>query len=312
MEKRKALSGKSLLDSGKVQSFIFQFSIYVIPITLFCIFWIGINLNSVIMAFQNISTTGERSFAGFANFGSFIAKIVSGDSTLLRTSFLNSLLLFVLNFALSMPLYILFSFYLFKKLPGSRIFVIIVMIPSIVSEFVISLIFKRFVNVVIPGVFNQLWGITVPPLLADPRYTFGTTIFFMIWVSFATSLIVYPNAMRSIPGEIIESASIDGAGFWKEFWYIVFPLIFPTLSTFIVMGVAGIFTTTGPAVAFYQYNAYPEVYTVGYYFIALTMTATDETGYPEMAAGGLVLTIISCPLTFGIKYLMEKLTPETN
>ena len=36
------------------------------------------------------------------------------------------------------------------------------------------------------------------------------TIFYMIWSSFSTSLIVYPNAMNSINPEIIEAAHIDG------------------------------------------------------------------------------------------------------
>ena len=314
MFKQKAGAAKRMSSNGKWQSVLFQISIYAIPLTLFVVFWVGINVNSLIMAFQKISFEGERSFAGFSNFKNFVDKVFARNNsgTLLQTSFKNSFKMFFINFLFSMPLYLLFSFYLFKKLPGNKAFLIIVMIPSIVSEFIISLVFKRFVNVVLPKVFNIYFHTQIPSLLEHPSYTFGTTLFFMIWVSFSTSLIVYPNAMRAISGEIIESSHIDGAGMWKEFWHIILPLISPTLSTFIITGVAGIFLAAGPAVAFYQFNAYPEVYTVGYYYTAMVMNATNETGYPEMAAGGLILTAISCPMTFGVKYFLEKILPETN
>lgn len=294
-------------------SLLFQCSIYAYPLALFAIFWIGTNFNSLIMAFQNIAIDGTRTFAGFTHFVDFFNGIfgVNGNNALLTTSFVNSIKMFLINLAICMPLYLVFSLYLFKKLPGNRAFLIIVMIPSIVSDFVIAIVFKQIVNTVLPNLFGK-FGIDFPELLVDSRYTFGTMLFFMIWLSFSTSLIIYPNAMRAIPDEVLESAQVDGAGMWKEFFYIIFPLIFPTISSFLIMGIAGIFINAGPAVAFFKYGAYSETYTVGYYYIAQVMNAVNETGYPELAAGGIILTIISCPLTFGAKYLFEKISYEEN
>lgn len=295
----------NILQKDKTQSIIFQLAMYLYPLALFAVFWFGTNINSIVMAFQNISMDGTRTWAGFANFGSFINKIVDASSdALLRTSFFNSLKMFFINLCVSMPLYLLFSFYLFKKMPGNRIIMIIIMVPSIISDFMVSMIFKRFINV-LPSVIEGF-----PNLLKDPNYTFGTMLFYMIWVSFATSLIVYPNAMRNISSEILEAGEIDGTTWWTEFWKIIFPLIFPTISTFLITGVSAIFTNIGPAINFYQYGAEPEVYTVGYYYTALVMKATNETGYPELAAGGLILTAITCPLTFGVRWLCDKFTPE--
>ena len=293
-----------------LQSILFQISIYFYPLALFCVFWIGTNTNSIIMAFQNISALdGTRTFAGFDNFVEFFEGMFGqSDNVLLRTSFLNSFKMFFISFFTTMPLYLLFSYYIFKKFTGTRIFMILIMLPSIVSGFIIALVFKRFVNVVFPSVF----GDNFPDLFNDPNYTFGTCLFYMIWLSFSTSLIVYPNAMRSIDPQILESARIDGCGCWREFWSIIFPLIMPTLSTFIVLGVSDIFITSGPIVTFFQFDAPPEVYTFGYYFTAQVKTATNESGYPLMAAGGLILTVLSCPATFLVKWLLEKVTPEVN
>ena len=304
---------KRLKKNANWKSLLFQISIYFYPLLLFCVFWVGTNVNSIVMAFQNISALdGTRSFAGLKNFGDFLNGIFGqSDNALLRTSFINSFKMYFINLSICMPLYLLFSFYMFKKMFGSKIYLIIIMLPSIVSSFIVSLIFKRFVNVVLPDIFSE-FGVEFPVLLQDPQYTFGTMLFYMIWLSFSTSLIVYPNAMRAIDPQILESARIDGAGFWREFWSIIMPLIMPTISTFIVIGVSDIFITSGPLVEFFQWNAYPEVYTFGYYFTAKTMTASNEFEYPLMAAGGLILTLMSTPITFLVKWLLEKVTPEVN
>ena len=41
--------------------------------------------------------------------------------------------------------------------------------------------------------------------------------------------------MQGVPGEIIEAAVIDGAGRWKSFWRIIFPLLSPTTFFLLVM-----------------------------------------------------------------------------
>ena len=104
MFKQKAGAAKKVSSNGKLQSVLFQVSIYAIPLTLFAIFWVGINVNSLIMAFQNISFEGERSFAGLANFKSFIDKVFARNNsgTLLQTSFKNSFKMFFINFLISM------------------------------------------------------------------------------------------------------------------------------------------------------------------------------------------------------------------
>ena len=79
------------------------------------------------------------------------------------------------------------------------------------------------------------------------------------------SLMMYSNAMNEIPDELFESAQIDGLNnMFLELWYIILPMIFPTLSTTLVLGYAGILTQMGPILEFYMYDAPLEVYTMGY------------------------------------------------
>lgn len=303
------MSGKkrSVLTKKELKKYGFILAVFAYPAILFLIFYVGININSILLVFQKIDLGGGKTFAGFDNFAFFFESI--RNNPIVGTSLKNSLLIYVLNLVICMPLYLIFSFYLFKKFFGNRIFRLIVMVPSIVSTFIICLLFKKFVESALPSIANMLGVKDFPMLLSDPKYTFGTMIFYMIWISFSTSLIVYPNAMDSIDGAIYESVRVEGASLLQEFWYIVMPLIYPTISTFLITGVAGIFTAEGPLISFYMYSAPPEVYTFGYYMTSKVMTASNNLDYPYLAAGGLVITLISAPLTYFVKYLLDKNDP---
>lgn len=302
---------KKNINQNKLKTYSFVFFMLIYPMLLFCIFYIGVNLNSIAMAFKSISITGEETFVWFANFGSFIEKLVS-DDTYVRVSFINSIKMYVLCLVISMPLYIFFSYILYKKCFGHRVWRAIVMVPSILSGFIMCLVFKKFATMGIPAMARSLFGAeTFPNLLTDPQYSFGTNIFYMIWTSFSTSLIVYPNAMKEIDDEIIEAAAMDGVdNMFSELYHIILPLIFPTLSTFLITGFAAILSNGGVTATFYMYDAPMEVHNMGYYYWKNVAQSSSFNGYPELAAGGLLMTLIVAPLTILLKTLLEKFGPS--
>lgn len=288
---------------------IFVWSILAYPLLLFVIFYIGVNFNSLIMAFRKFDFDGSVSFAGFSNFAEFFTSVAE-DGSLLNISLINSLKMYFINLIICMPLYIFFSYLLFKKFLFHKGIRAIVLIPQVVSTFVITLLFQKFVNGVLPALFGAFGVEDFPVLLTDPKYSFGTTLFYMIWISFSVSLIVYPNAMNEIPGEVMESAAIDGInGIFQELYHMILPLIFPTLSTFLITGFAGILTATGPILEFYMYSAMPEVYNMGYYFLVKVMKGSETFDYPVLAAGGLVMTLVMAPLTNLLKFFLDKVGP---
>jgi len=287
----------------------FILSVLAYPLLLFLIFYVLINANSVIMAFQQIDVFGEKTFYGIENFRSYLGKMFSGQGSLVAISIKNSLMMYVINLAICMPFYILFSYMLYKRCFLHKSIRFIVMIPQVVSSFVICMIFKNFTGGALPDMMRMLGIRDFPNLLKDVRYMFPTSLFYMIWISFAGSLIVYPNAMKDIDQGVVESAQIDGvSNMFQELFYIILPLIFPTLSTFLVTGFAGIFLNCGPLIEFYLYEADTGIYNMGYYFVSKVMTG-KKMEYPERAAGGLILTAISAPLTYLVKFVLDKIDP---
>jgi putative aldouronate transport system permease protein len=312
-----ALTRKKVKFTYKQTSYIFVFLMLIFPISLFLVFYIGGNFYSFLLAFQKIDIYGNVTWVGFDNFKSFLSKMTdSGD--VLSYGFVNSLEFYAINLCISMPLYIVFSYLIYKKCFLHGTIRAISMVPQIISGFVVSLLFAHFLGS--DGGFAKLceifhWnnGSWFNPLYTKST-AFLTCVFYTIWLSFGTNLIVYPNAMNSISPDIIDSSKIDGVdNMFSDLHYIILPLIFPTIETFLVTGISGIFSATGPLVDFYYTGAPEYVYMVGYYYTIplINPTSNTEMMYPFLSAGGLLMTLVACPLTFGMKWLCDHFGPST-
>jgi len=49
-----------------------------------------------------------------------------------------------------------------------------------------------------------------------------------IWTSTGFAMVVFSAALKSLPGEVLEAALVDGATSWKRFWQIILPMLSPT------------------------------------------------------------------------------------
>lgn len=119
---------------------------------------------------------------------------------------------------------------------------------------------------------------------------------------------MYPNIMATIDKEILEADRIDGCTSLQELWHIIIPMILPTIATFMVTGVAGIFNNMGPNYTFWDTNAPPEATNVGYLIYARVLkNGVAEYGYTS--ALGFCCTLVAFPLTLLVKYIFDKADP---
>ena len=285
---------------------LFIIAILAYPMALFLLMYVYINLNSILLAFKTPSFGNTPSkFAGFTNFKKFF-DLIKSSTGIMNIALKNSLKMYVINFIIGVPVSIIFSYLLFRKVFGHKFLRAAIMIPQVISSMVIALLFKNFVDSALPSLFREWTGNSIF-LLSNDQYAFGTAMFYMIWTSFGTSCIVYSNSMNEIDKEILESAQIDGASnIFQELRYIILPMIFPTLTTFFVTGFATILTATGPMMTFYYTSAKESMYTVGYYYNVKVLTDTSQTSFNMLSAGGLVMTAVMAPLTYLLKHLLEK------
>ncbi len=296
---------------------IFSALILVLPVLQFCIFYIYTHLNMFALAFQRYNYAQGKlgydiDFVWFDNFKTAV-------QTLLNNTYMikNSLIMFACGLIIGLTLQLFFSYYIYKKFWGAGIFKVFLFMPHIISSVVIALLFKYFTEDVYSNVLSQITGTKVEGLFSNIDTRFATLVFYNLWVGLGVKILMFSNAMGNINSSIVESAALDGVTNIKEFWYITFPMIFPTFTTFIITGLSGIFTNQMELYTFFQYDA-GEMATFGYYIYTQTLVSdvipmkNGYLSYSEISALGLLLTCVLVPTTLIVKRLLEKYGPSTD
>ena len=302
-----AVGKRKRMSVGKKRDLIFYIALMALPVLQFIIFYIIVNANSIIIAFKEYDiSAGNSYFVGFANFKAAFEKLFhDGDMvSAIGTSFLS----FIITFGIGTPLAILFSYYIYKKLPMCKLFRVLLFMPSIISAIVMVTIFQIFVESAVPEIVRKLFGKTITGFIENPDTRYGTIMFYNIYISFGVSVLMYSDTMNNIPPEMVEAARMDGATGLREFWHITLPMIFPTFTTFVVVNVASMFVAQFNLYSFFG-GASP-IKTLGYWLYTRTQSAASVADYPMLSAMGLMLTVVTVPMTLLVKKLLEKFGPK--
>ncbi len=287
---------------------LFYSLMLLFPLAQFAIFYIGVNGRSFLYAFQKIDVLSNQVTWTIEPLANAFKQML--EPTLLRVMGM-SFLSFALTYVIGTVLALLFSYFIYKKLPFGNFFKVMLFLPSILSAIVMVTIYQNFVEIGLPSILNSWFGSNVKGLIENPDTRYGAIVFYNIFVSFGTSVLMYSNAMSGLSVEVSEAAKIDGASAWDEFIHIVLPGIFPTISTFAVTSVASIFINQMNLFSFFNLTASNEVQTYGYYLYVQTVNSTsNEAAYPFICAIGLLLTVIAVPLTLLTKWALEKWGPS--
>lgn len=106
--------------------------------------------------------------------------------------------------------------------------------------------------------FNWLFvriGIDPVNWLGDPLWARFSVILVNVWYGAPFFLIMYLAALKSVPEQLFEAASIDGANWWQKIWYITLPMmrniisitvLFSLIVTFANFDIVRILTNGGP------------------------------------------------------------------
>jgi len=324
MEQTKTAIKERKSLNKRQKDMIFVACLVTLPLIHYLIFYIYVNFNSILLAFQDyVPGSGRYEFNNFENFRVLFDNLLTeqewavGKSTILASTVKNSLIYYLFHTGVGTTATLFFSYYIFKKRFGSKLFKVILFLPSIISSIALVLMFKYFVNDALPQIVYTISGgefDKFPQLINTNEYRFGTIVFYGIWVGFGQGLLLYSGAMANISDSVMEAAQIDGAGELRQFFSIVLPLIYPTLSTFMINAIATLFASDMHLYAFFGNGANDWDMTFGYYLIVNTREAVNENNKNLLtysATIGIFLTIFTIPLTFFVRWLLKKLGPKT-
>lgn len=287
---------------------VFYCCLLAFPVLQFCFLYIGVNVNSVLLAFKKYDVlTGSSEYIGFDNFVRLFTDI--RISPVYRYGFINSLIAYAASLVVGMTCGLIFSYYIYKKKFASNFFKVILFAPSVISAIVLVTVFRIFVDTFIPTVVNKLFNTHILGLLTESDTVMPTLIFYYLWAGFGVPILMYVGAMSNIPDSTIEAARLDGVKPMREFVSIVLPQIFSTVAVFFTTGIAGIFVNQLNLFSFYGTNAEHQYYTIGYLLYVRVQSATSYAEYPQLSALGVLITVITAPLVLVLRKLFNRFDP---
>ena len=302
-----AKASYSVLQQKK--DLIFVLCMLAVPVVNFLLFWLWPNFRSITMAFEIPSVEGFT-FYNFERFFNELASPITGPG--LWKEIGNSFLMFFVGTFVNLPMVLFMSYVMFKKVAGYKVFRVLFYLPSIIGGTVMSQIYRAIVAADGPvQMLLDMTGVTFGggDLLGSSESGMVMMIIYMLWTGVGSNMIMFTGAMNRVPQDIFESARIDGIGFFGEFFNIILPLIWPTVTTMVVFSMVGVFSNAGIVMLLCPDNK--DCSNIGWYILRFTLGSTttanerDALGYP--AAVGFIFTLVNLPLVYGTKWLFDRI-----
>lgn len=135
-----------------------------------------------------------------------------------------------LKFLIAIPSVIFLGLFtavlLYQEVWGWRFFRIIFFLPSVLSASVIGLMFRSAFT--LNGPINSALvtlGFTPINFFAHANLAIFVVVLALIWAGFGYAMMILLSGLMTIDTDLFAAASIDGAGWWQRFWYIIVPSI---------------------------------------------------------------------------------------
>lgn len=107
-------------------------------------------------------------------------------------------------------------------------------IPNILGALVVGYIFNYFFTYILPAIIKMMGG-EGSSMLASTKWAWVAIMIVCAWQSIAMNTIIYISGLQTVPEDVYEAGSIDGATGWSQFKHLTFPLILPFFSINMVL-----------------------------------------------------------------------------
>ncbi len=94
-----------------------------------------------------------------------------------------------------------------------------------------------------------------PNWLGNPHLAMLCVIVVNAWRFFPFAIVIFLAGITAVPQDIIDAATVDGAGFWRRNYQIILPMILPIVAIGLVFGI--VFTFTDLSIVFLLTNGGP-------------------------------------------------------
>lgn len=251
--------------------------------------------------------TMNATFVGLQNFKELLA------DPLFKNSVVNSFKYMIFSVPIQLILSLVIAYILTSIIrKGATVFRTMYFIPVITTASIVGIIMIFIFGGT--GPINQvlaLLGIDTINFLGDEKTALFTVVLIGIWKDLGTYMIYWIAALQSVSQDVYEAAKIDGAGKFRTFTDVVFPLILPiggVIAVLCVIGSLKVFDIVQTMTNGGPYFATDVVATFVYRTAYSSTTGSPRLGYASAAAllFGLMVVTIGVVLNLVKNYFNKK------
>ena len=218
---------------------LFILSMTIYPVAHYLLFTVYVNINTIVYAFKRWNiTTGAIDWVGFDNFSSIIEKVI--NEAPFKYALRNTLLWIPLNVLVLLPLALYVAYIFSKKIRFHNFYRIVYFFPSIISIVIIAMVFSFMVspNIGVVNAILEAGGLESlqRSWLGDPATALGTVFFFCVWAGIGFNAAILFELSGAYLHDLYEVGQLEGITKMKELTKVVVPMIWPTISTLVIIG----------------------------------------------------------------------------
>ncbi len=201
-------------------------------VALFAFFHTLPVLAGIFFSFTNYAGYGSWDFIGFSNY----INIFQDDRVLHAYGFsfgfalVATILTNVISLAIAMGLN--------AKIVGRNVFRGIFFVPYVLAILIVGYVFQFIFANSLPKILVSI-PLFRDNILTDPTWAWTAIVVLAVWQACAFAIIIYLSGLQTIPFELYEAASLDGASAWRQFTSITFPMISAYFTINMVLSLKG-------------------------------------------------------------------------
>lgn len=181
---------------------------------------------SIIMAFFDWPTFGEKKFIGFDNY----IKLFT-NSPDFWPALRNTAVFTILYVPLSVILSLTLALALHERIRGRGALRILFFIPVVTPMVANVLVWKMILQPqgMLNGLSMEWFGYQLPNFLADPQWAMIMVVLMSVWQGLGYNMLIFSAAAEQLPDSVMEAAKLDGARGLLLLWKVKLPLMSPSI-----------------------------------------------------------------------------------
>ena len=191
--------------------------LFILPVfAAFCIGFVWPFLQGIYLSFCNFNTPRDAVFEGLKNYTK-----VFQDAGFLN-AFKNTAAFAVVSIILINVLAFFIAYALTQKMRGANLFRTVFFMPNLIGGVVLGYIWSLIFDGILKNYSTYL--------TANGTYGFWGLVILVAWQQIGYMMIIYIAGMQSLPTDVLEAASVDGANGTQTMFKIIIPLMMPSIT----------------------------------------------------------------------------------